>query len=43
MASDHPKEHNNDSFKLANVFDVKGKVALITGKSSKLHDLAIRN
>lgn len=24
--------HNNDSFKLANVFNVKGKVALVTGK-----------
>lgn len=41
MASDQPREHNNDSFKLANVFDVKGKVALITGKSSILHHFEI--
>ncbi|KAF2217930.1 hypothetical protein CERZMDRAFT_108521 [Cercospora zeae-maydis SCOH1-5] len=43
MASDHPKEHNNDSFKLANVFDVKGKVALITGGGSGIGLMATQS
>lgn len=32
MASDNSKAHNNADFQLSEVFNVKGKVALITGK-----------
>jgi hypothetical protein len=32
MASDNSKAHNNADFQLSEVFSVKGKVALITGK-----------
>jgi hypothetical protein len=32
MASDNSKAHNNANFQLSEVFGVKGKVALITGK-----------
>ncbi|KAL0572318.1 hypothetical protein V5O48_009640 [Marasmius crinis-equi] len=33
-SSDNPSQHNNEDFKLENVFTVKGKVALITGGGS---------
>jgi hypothetical protein len=32
MASSDPTKHNNDVFKLEELFDVKDKVALVTGK-----------
>jgi hypothetical protein len=31
MASSDPSKHNNESFKLEELFNVKDKVALITG------------
>lgn len=34
MASDDPKAHNNSHFKLENIFNVKDKVALVTGGGS---------
>lgn len=34
MASSDPKAHNNDEFKLEKLFNVEGKVALITGGGS---------
>jgi len=34
MSSDNAKSHNNEDFKLDNVFNVKDKVALITGGGS---------
>jgi NADP-dependent 3-hydroxy acid dehydrogenase YdfG len=34
MASQNSSDNNNDSFKLANVFNVEKKVALITGGGS---------
>jgi len=34
MASDNSSSHNNDQFKLESLWDVKGKVALITGGGS---------
>jgi hypothetical protein len=34
MSSDDPKAHNNADFQLSTVFDVKDKVALITGRLS---------
>lgn len=34
MSSDNPRDHNNADFQLANVFNVKDKVALITGGGS---------
>ncbi|KAL0067814.1 hypothetical protein AAF712_004982 [Marasmius tenuissimus] len=34
MASGNSSQHNNEDFKLENVFNVKGKVALITGGGS---------
>ena len=33
MASDDPSVHNNDTFKLEELFNVKDKVALVTGMS----------
>lgn len=32
MASDNPRDHNNDDFQLNSLFNVKDKVALVTGK-----------
>ena len=32
MASDNPSAHNNPDFQLAEIFGVKDKVALVTGK-----------
>lgn len=34
MSSDNPQSHNNDDFRLSNLFNVKGRVALITGAGS---------
>ena len=34
MSSDNPQSHNNPDFQLARVFNVKDKVALITGGGS---------
>ncbi|KAK4963265.1 hypothetical protein LTR10_000893 [Elasticomyces elasticus] len=34
MASSDAQQHNNDDFQLSSLFDVKGKVALITGGGS---------
>lgn len=36
MASDDPREQNNKDFQLNELFSVKGKVALITGKRLKV-------
>lgn len=32
MSSDNAKDHNNQDFQLSSLFNVKDKVALITGK-----------
>ena len=32
MASENPREHNNQDFQLNALFGVQGKVALITGE-----------
>ena len=32
MSSDNARAHNNHDMKLANLFDVKDKVALVTGQ-----------
>lgn len=46
MASDNPRDHNNQDFQLTELFGVKDKVALITGKETvhrvcQDHDLII--
>ena len=34
MSSDNPQSHNNDEFQLGNLFNVKDRVALVTGAGS---------
>lgn len=43
MASENSRDNNNDVFKLANVFNVKGKVALITGGGSGIGLMATQS
>ena len=42
MASDDASSHNNPDFQLGNVFNVKDKVALITGGGSGIGLMAVQ-
>lgn len=42
MSSNNPQDHNNDQFKLENLYNVKDKVALVTGGGSGIGLMAVQ-
>ena len=43
MASENPGVHNNQDFQLSEIFNVKDKVAVVTGEHRQLSDTVTPN